>query len=457
MPSAKTQTAASQSFCDAIDAFLHERLHAKLDKLQEDDPKRGQLRAQFQRETWLADAARRVAQIQAVTHSLKAIHPDARGSNFYVKPTQLPPLEEVGSHVLHPSFASDVVGNAAALDVYKFLKLEIGGRSLLDALLENDPAALEALSGNTDQATEWRNAFVGLIQPRDAKPSSHALAKQLYWLTGADPCADADYTLLTPLYATSLAHAVHAHIQEARFGEANKAARAARREGKAHDGVLLAYPDLAVQKLGGTKPQNISQLNSERRGVNYLLASLPPVWQGRKNHLPAHATSVFDRLFMGRPRARDIVRALRDFLQGDPPANVETRERRDQLTRLLIDELVCMAAELQQGEPAGWTRDSDRFGLLAHDEQLWLDPGRAALEEEQEFAHDWLTMQWPTDVGKRFANWLNKQLDNKLPMGEVEARHWQDELLAWDSGFARQLRQLHPQIPATNETTEVVP
>ena len=454
MNSADTNSTRHLNFRDAVDSFLDERLRAKLDKLKEDDPKREQLHAQFQRETWIADAARRVSQIQAVTHSLKAIHPDAKGSNLYVQPSTLPRLQQVGSHALRESFADDVVGNAAALDVYKFLKLEAGGKSLLDALLATEPDALQALSDDPEQAGEWRDAFVGLIRRQDAQPASHALAKQLYWLTGDDPCQDIEYTLLAPLYATSLAHTVHARIQDARYGEANKAARSARREGKPHDGVLQEYPGLAVQKLGGTKPQNISQLNSERRGVNYLLASLPPNWQGRKNRLPAHAASVFDGLFGARPLVRNTLGTLRTFLQSNPPANVKTRWRRESLTRFLIDELTFMAGELQQGEPAGWTQDQSRFGGLARSEQLWLDPGRATLEEEQAFARDWLAMQWPADIGKRFANWLNSQLDHKLPMGEVEARHWQKELLAWDNAFAGQLRQLHPDIPATNKATE---
>lgn len=457
MTSSSVGQSSPRRFHAVIDEFLRERLQSKLDKLKEDDPKREQLRTQFQREAWIADAARRVAQIQAVTHSLKAMHPDARGSNLYVEPAQLPQLPEVGSHVLQQSFSGDVVGNAAALDVHKFLKLEVGGKSLLDALLATEPGALQALSSDPEQASEWRSAFVSLIRPREARPASHTLAKQLYWLTGEDPCQDTDYTLLAPLYATSLAHAVHGRIQDARYGEANQAARSARGEGRAHDGVLQEYLDLAVQKLGGSHPKNISQLNQNRKGVNYLLASLPPNWQRRKNRLPVHATSVFDRLFGARGLVRDTLRILRDFLQSDPPANVKTRQRREDLTRLLIDELACMAGELQQGEPAGWTRDPDRFGNLTRSEQLWLDPGRAALDGEQAFARDWLAMQWPADIGQRFANWLNSQLDHKLPMGEVEARHWQDELLAWDSALAGQLRQLHPQIPATNETTETVP
>src|SRR2546429_7212353 len=43
-----------------------------------------------------------------------------------------------------------------------------------------------------------------------------------YWLTGSDACADEGYELLAPLFATTLAHAVHAQVQEDRFGESNK-------------------------------------------------------------------------------------------------------------------------------------------------------------------------------------------------------------------------------------------
>lgn len=113
------------AFRTAIGRFLQERLDAKLEKLPEDDPKRHELAAQFAWSTWIDDAARRVGQIQAVTHSLKAIHPDARGTNLYCRPGQLPPRSEIGSHVLGDSFAGDVVGNAAALDVYKFLSVEV--------------------------------------------------------------------------------------------------------------------------------------------------------------------------------------------------------------------------------------------------------------------------------------------------------------------------------------------
>lgn len=433
------------SFKAAIQAFIQGRLQAKLDKLTEDDPKRQNLLAQHVPQVWMEDAARRVQQIQAVTHSLKPIHPDARGTNLYVKPAALPALQEVGSHALGQHFTSDVVGNAAALDVYKLLKLEVKGQSLLSALQAADAEAVQALHDDPATAQQLRDAFVSLTEARTEGASSHTRAKQLYWLVGDDATDDAHYELLAPLYATSLTHAVYGEIQEHRFGEANKIARQARRERKHHDGVYCEYPDLAVQKLGGTKPQNISQLNSERGGVNYLLSSLPPIWKASTQRLPVHAESVFARLFGARPDVLRTLKALRDFLAKDPEPNLETRQRRDALVDKLIDELVALAGELQQLQP-GWTRDDDRFTQLHRAEQLWLDPLRAELPEEEQFAQEWLALEWPAEIGKRFGRWLNQQLQNRLPAGDVEARAWAKELLADEDGFREHLRTLRRRL-----------
>lgn len=450
MPDDEVQT-SYRTFREAIPAFLKERLDAKLDKLKEgEDGKRHDLIEQHQQDAWLRDAARRVQQIQAVTHSLKPIHPDARGTNLYVEPASLPAIAELGSHALGSRFAGDVVGNAAALDVYKLLKVEVGGRSLLTALQAQDADALAALHADPGQAQALCDAFLSLTQPRAEGPSSHTLAKQLYWLTGADACADGDYALLAPLYATSLAHAVHAQVQDDRFGDTNKAARQARRERKPHQGVYHDYPGLAVQNMGGTKPQNISQLNSERRGINYLLSSLPPQWEPSEKWLPVHAESVFDRLFIARPQVRQTVRALRQLLESDPAPNLPTRLHREALLDTLLDELVSLAAELQQSLPAGWTvHDPEkRFATLNDAEQLWLDPLRAELHDQATFASKWLRMDWPAAVGKRFANWLNDQLRGKLPLGDAEAREWERVLLTDEDGFKQQLRQLRDTLDA---------
>ncbi|MCL7715818.1 type I-F CRISPR-associated protein Csy1 [Stenotrophomonas mori] len=440
---------APSGFRAAIDQFIQDRLVAKLDKLADDDPKRTELFAQHQRATWLEDAARRVRQIQAVTHSLKPIHPDARGTNLYLPPTHMRQLDEVGSHVLGNRFDADVVGNAAALDVYKLLKLQVNGQTLLDALAQCQADALAALSDNVELAKAWRDAFVSLIGERDGPASSHERAKQLYWLAGDDPCEDRHYHLLAPLYATSLAHVVHRELQEHRFGEANKEARQARRDGKVHDGIHHHYPDLAVQKLGGTKPQNISQLNSERGGINYLLSSLPPVWKSSDFRLPARTTSVFDRLFSARPEVHRTLRRFSAFLASKPDETMETRDRVDAFVERLIDEATIMAGGFHRALPGGWSRD-EQYTELAMEEKLWLDPLRAELAEEHVFAHDWLWMDWPAAIGKRFAHWLNARLQGRFPVGDAEHRQWKKLLRVDESedGWAKQLHRLRKKLEA---------
>jgi CRISPR-associated protein Csy1 len=407
--------------------FLKARRDGKLDKVKDDDDapaRRDELHQQFIAITWLDDAARRVTQIQAVTHSLKPIHPDAKGSSLYSIPQNLPALNVVGSHCLGSDFVGDVVGNAAALDVYKFLKLEHQSNTLLALVLRRDADLSAALSDDPEQAQAWMSAFAGIVEPRE-RVASHTLAKQFYWLTGDDPDPhdDASFHLLAPLYGSALTHHVYLRIQDDRFSDEAKAAREAKKDGIFNDRPVREYPQMAIQKLGGTKPQNISQLNSERGGNNFLLASLPPIWRSVDIKPLLGADSMFDR-YGWRPDVKKLVRTLLAFFRSDPTRNVDTRERRDKLINDLIDEFWQFSTELQSLEP-GWSQV--RECQLGGAEKHWLDPDGVA----QACTESGLPL--PTDtaesVSRNFANWLNGQLRDPLPMGDPEFMHWHKLML----------------------------
>ena len=395
-----------------IEQFLSERLNGKLEKLAPDDPKRTELQAQFIPSTWLDDAARRVVQIQAVTHSLKPIHPDAKGSSLYREPATLHPSAAVGTHSLGKAFAADVVGNAAALDVYKFLKLSHDGHSLLELAVQGDADLAAALTDNTVLAQQWMAAFASLAEARGTA-SSHTNAKQLYWLVGNDAHDDGAFHLLAPLYPTSLVHRVYQQIQDDRFSEDVKAARASRKAGTYHSRPVREYPQLAIQKLGGTKPQNISQLNSERRGENCLLASVPPIWKSEDVRPLLRVSSLF-KVYGRRRAVAQQVRALRLFLQGNPPQNEATRRKVREWVQSLIDELVLFQAELFTLAP-GWSQ-ADECQLSAA-QRAWLDPqGQALGAMDQDDAAD--------TVAADFARWVNAQLRDPLPVGDPEFLFW---------------------------------
>jgi len=408
---------ARKKLRDLMESFIEERLQAKLEKLQEDDAKRLELREQYQFDRWIEDAARRVTQIQLVTHALKATHPDAKGSSLYVNPKDLTQQPYVGTHVLGDKYHDDVVGNAAALDVYKFLKLRVDNKSILSHVLSRDPALFAALSSDEEQASAWVEAFASITSSR-GDVSSHSKAKQLYFLAGDDPADSDDFHLLAPLYATSLAHELHLRIREDKFGESAKAARQARRDGKPFPHGFREYPELAIQKLGGTKPQNISQLNSERGGQNYLLASLPPNWKSTDIKPPLNVDSVFVG-FGFRPPVRFAVDEMNRFFASDPPRTLGTRNTRDRLFNDVQAELWQFAAEIRS-LPAGWSAD-ERCQLHVS-EQLWLDPGRS--EMDPAFKAQWQDGDWVKGIADRFGNWLNHRLAKHLLVGDAEHRNW---------------------------------
>lgn len=397
-----------------IKTFLRERLDGKLEKLSPDDTKRSELLAQFEPATWLEDAAHRVVQIQAVTHSLKPIHPEAKGSSLYRPPQAMATGPWIGTHCLGDQFDSDVVGNAAALDVYKFLKLAHDGQSFLDMAVKGDADFIAALSDDEDAGRQWAAGFAGLASGR-SKASSHTNAKQLYWLLDGDDQSaheDGAYHLLAPLYPTSLVHRVYQQLQDDRFSDEAKAARAARKEGAHHTRPVREYPDLAIQKLGGTKPQNISQLNSERRGDNCLLASVPPVWKSAKVRPLLGVDSLF-KVWGRRPSVSKHARALRRFLETAPPANIETRQRVRAWVEALVDELIQFQAELLTLEP-GWSQSEDCALPMA--QRIWLDPDAQGIGNPLEDTEE--------AIAADFARWVNTQLRNPLPVGDNEFVEW---------------------------------
>lgn len=413
----------SATFRRAIAAFIQERREAKLKGTNDD-----RTAAKYEYTTWLADAARRVGQIQAVTHVLKATHPDARGSSLYATPSELPQHAEIGTHSLGDSHADDIVSRtAAALDVYKFLKQEVEGQRLLDWLQQDDADLLAALHDDPATALEWAGAFRRLIRDQDAFVS-HSLAKQVYWCASGEPTDDAGFHLLQPLFSSSLAHAVHQDIQDARFGEANKAARQARRDKAAHGGPYRDYRHLVARKQGGSNPQNVSQLTSERGGVNYLLGSLPLSWDRERPRQFLYIDSAMPR-FGRYEGVRELIEKLCRLLECDPKRTMETRARRETIEQALGQSLAAFGLGSRQWFEPGWTRDNNcRLPLC---EQIWLDPERAELpvreehHDDQAFLEAYEWKDWPDEVAHRFGNWLNGILQTRgLPVGDVEHAHW---------------------------------
>lgn len=400
-----------------IKEFVSGCLDEKRNK-NSDEEARSELRMQQEIHDWVADAAKRVKQLKRVTHIIKTMHPDARGTQLCFEPEGVAEAEVVNTRSV-PRLTHDVVGNAAAQDVYAFLSLQLEGRTIFERMEDHDEDLIAILSNDRAEAISWIDSFLQLKAP-PKKMSSHTLAKQVYWLTGNDATKDDQYHLLAPLYASSLSHFIYDEIQKHRFSEDAKAARQARKEGTYSEVCDYEYPRLAVQKFGGSNPQNISKLNSVRHGQSYLLASLPPIWKTSKVRPPYGRRSLFEQ-FGARRAVAPVVSSLKKFLESDPPKTIDTRKKVDALVMKILDQVHIFVAELATLE-AGWS--ADERCRLNEAQKLWLDPNR--VEIDADFAAATRGGEWQKSVARSFAHWLNDQLGEKLPVGDVEHSFWMD-------------------------------
>ena len=411
-----TSAAQQNGLATRILEYIQQRRDEKLDK-EKNAAKRLEITTKYEPETWLSDAARRARQLSFITHAAKYIHGDSRGSS--VEATNADSLTSDGYISTHSvsEIPYDVVGNAAALDVGKLLLLEHEGQKLIDALRQGDNAPLLAIAPEAETAQEWTDGFLSVLA--SPEPSAHKFSKQCYWPVNSD-----GYHILIPLYATSLAHTLHSIIQHVRFSDEAKATREARRKEAYSDQEDVRYVDIAVQSFGGTKPQNISQLNSQRGGRAYLVSCEPPDWQ-RQTSPPLNINSIFSQRFERR-LYREHIQPLRDFLQrvADKPNNDRIKKQRAGRLDAIVDEILNRAAFIQQLSP-GWSANQDCRLPLA--ERYWLDPGRSEIDAEFRSQRD--ATDWPVEVAQSFAIWLSRKLESDtLAFGAVEQRELRDLL-----------------------------
>jgi len=404
----------------AIDGFIKERLQLKLEKLKDDqDVERARILAAHEPETWLSVTARRASQLQQITHAIKYSHPDARGSNLFSLGNQNVGQHYIATHSLAGNMTFDVASSAGAepLGAYSFLRVKVRDFTLLDLVIEDNKALYEALSKVSDKADVWMESFASFMNSKGA-PATHTLAKQIYW-----PISKDQYHLLVPMFPSSLVHAVWTTVREHRFSDETKAARKARDSKSLYAHGYREYPNIVVQKFGGSNQQNVSQLNSARKGENYLLPSLPPSWTSAQVRPPLFTDSIFVSGFASRRSVGEAINELRSYLQRVAGINNKpVREGRARRVQVVFDELLQYAGELWSLEP-GWSAQDDC--RLNMDEQCWLDPQRSL--EDESFAARYQQGDWQDAVCRRFANWLNARLAKAgegLPVGEEEAFEW---------------------------------
>ena len=358
------------------------------------------LQERYEIRAWLTAAARRANQISMVTHAPKYTHSDTKSVGILVRADE---ADKKCSYLCSASLANlsiDVVGNAAALDVASLLLLNAEGKTLLDEISNGESLTLAAIAESKDQLEEWLEGFSKALSGKEL--TSGQLSKQLYF-----PLNDGGYHLISPLYASAIGQSLYEKMTDSFYSEQAKNARKAKKSQKFDSTIVLSYPNIAKQSFGGTKPQNISQLNTNRYGQGFLLSCQPPHWQKQVTP-PLKSKSSFWQEY--DRRAWKTAKYLQKYLKNifSQSSTMVRREFRAELVDELIGKLLSYAAEVQNlKQHAGWSIDSK----LSKAEQLWLDPHRCA--DDAEFKAERDKNDWQTEIAKQFAAWLNHKISHK--------------------------------------------
>lgn len=383
---------------------------------------RSELEQRYQTRAWLTDAASRAGQLNFVTHAAKFTHGDSKSSSMFSTATA---CEGYLSTATLTKPMADAVGNSAALDIAKLLQTECNGESLLDYLQRGDASILATLAEDDNELAQWMAGFSCALAPKQL--SSHKLAKQIFF-----PVREG-YHLLSPLFSSSLAQALHQKMVMLRFSEESQAARKAQREKRNHHDPVILFPDTAVLNFGGTKPQNISALNSNRRGRVWLLSCAAPQWQNQDKP-PYGIKTLFSRGQLDRVTWQPRRQLIDLLLSAGERKSEVLRHKRNRCIDQIIDTLFNIAADIQRPEWGGWTLNSD-CQLKMH-QRLWLDPWRA--EQDAQFRLERENSDWQNAIAEDFALWLNGHLRHTgLLVGKVEQQAWQNQPL-----FRLRLREM---------------
>lgn len=376
----------------AIKGFLDDRKEAWLKKKvtsnssdEEKNDLEQQAKEDFSLASWLPSAAKRAGQLFMVSHPGKFSHPSAKISSVIAS------SEAKADGLLRSGNVNaelDVFGNAAALDVHKFLSLKLAdGESILTHLQNNTPEIETQLTIPTLPFQEIAEGLLAILDDGELESKTSAKVKQVYFPV------DDNYHLLSLLSPSGIIFTMKERINAMHFSEISKEVREARRNNKAHDQSLSELYNLNVIGFGGTKPQNISVLNNNNGGKAYLLPSMPPNLKAI-NTFPPRQNFFIDSLWV--KAFQDDFKAIHALLAHDPRNNMHIRNKRDYLTRNIIYQVVDQVWRIRSLEP-GWSDLERNLQLHAYQKQ-WLDQQYAESRYE--------STEWLDDVKKEFSLWF---------------------------------------------------
>lgn len=439
---------APQTLAQAIQQYLQNEISKdkniadaqdKLQKAEEkhDDKNIAKLRAkieelklEYRRDTYFAALYAQISQftLKSGTHISKGIHSSSKGDNIRLITNNIT-HNYIGTHSTKSKLI-DINGNGAARTFVDLLNQTVGDTTIAELLRTQSSELTGAFHSDTTLSNNLQNYLENIVTSTDTPPhTTDERNKQTLWAITPETN---HYHTLIPLYPSVLIHEAYQKIRSIRYSEANSAARANRfKNPKEPQAPYTEYLDFATIKQGGSKPQNVSQLNSKQAGQQILIPSLPPIFTADTFRLAQSTDSLFSSHayhYQMQSNIDELVKTLtrreRDAKDWHDVNNKNLRDDRDAIVNDIIDQTIAIAIMLQE-QPAGWSKTYK----LKPEQKFWLDPNRS----DEKFLARKQKTDWHNTITDQFADWLNSKLEERFKkrknytegdFGLPEKNHW---------------------------------
>lgn len=394
-------------FDERKEAWLKKKLKASMeeDEVLEVYEKSG---IEFSLEVWLPNASKRAGQISMSTHPCTFSHPSARkNKNGYVTSIIASKKYRADGFLRSGNVEvdTDALGNAAALDVHKFLNLLMpDGKVLIEHIQEDTSLAKSLLNIKAKSYEILKREFLQMIESSNDSLTSSKI-KQVYFPV------DEEYHLLSILSNSGMIYHLRKRLDTIRFGADEedkkrlKSLRELRKNAKFSEEGFPEIYNLTTIGYGGTKPQNISVLNSKNGGKAQLLNAMPPNIEKRDTRFPK---SNFFRESMNPWKYKYIFMDLHAIYKIKEYTNIDIRNAKKYHYEILIEKTIEQMWAVRAVSDALYY---EKTSTLKSHQQIWL---LSSKEEERE------ENIWLDTIIKDIASWIMQSYKKIFAKNAIE-------------------------------------
>lgn len=400
-------------------AWLKKNLKASMSDIEIKE-KEAECNDIFSLKNWLPNAAKRARQISICTHPCTFSHPSARkNKNGYVSSIIAPSTQDNDGFLRsgNVKVSADALGNAAALDVYKFLTLVTDDANTLIQHLEQDSELALNLftiadADETQKYESLKQGFLAMTTTANDNITSSRI-KQVFF-----PVAD-DYHQLSILTASGIIFDLRKRLDAMRFGDEIKEARAKKKNNQEHTRYKDIY-NLTTIGYGGTKPQNISVLNNQNGGKAHLFMSAPPKLKHRDIHFPQ---SDFFSQTAQYFHCKNQFFKLHTLYKKDEN-NMQVRTNRDEYYQNIIDYII---EKMWQIREVSLEQYNEKNNALPSAQKKWLCDEHKDIRETDD---DWLDVILKSTQQFLFHGYEKLLGKKAIKFGDAEFKHMQKIVIA---------------------------